>query len=418
MLDRFKTYSVNRQLVMAALVGLCILALLLMAWLGLRTDYAPLFKDLRAPDAAAIVGELDKKKAAYRLADEGRTVLVPSDRVDATRLELMGDDLALKGTVGFELFNKSDMGLTDFAQKINFQRALQGELERTIMSLDGVESTRVHLSLGDNRIFREDRVPPKASVTVHMQHGAQLAQSAAAGVQRLIAAAVPQLDPTDVVILDEAGQVISSDLGGAAAGSITMGSQQSAIEQYYGARIRDALQPLYPEDDVRLSVRATASPARPSDLPSQDPSALDPAARGFALRITIDLDATLPRDAKDDVRNIVQEVIAYRASRGDRIDFGPVSAAASVSAPLAPMPRQPSVPDRDGPIYPAPTPAGVQPAGLWVAAITGMLAIVLLVGWRRTLGRSRPLSAGDRQRLINSLNSLAGEEGGNHGARG
>src|SRR5262245_47173076 len=108
------------------------------AWFHPRN--AVLFKDLRPMDAATIVAELDKRKVAYELRDGGQTILVSEKIVDSTRLAIMSQELPLKGVVGFELFNKSDMGLTEFAQQINYRRALQGEIARTIMALDTVES--------------------------------------------------------------------------------------------------------------------------------------------------------------------------------------------------------------------------------------------------------------------------------------
>ncbi len=135
MFDGIRALSLRQQ-VFLALGTACVLCLVLgVVWFfGLRTTWAPLFTELRPADAATIVADLDRKKIAYRLADGGTEILVPADLVDSARLDVMTGDLPLKGTVGFELFNKSDVGLTDFAQKINYQRALQGELERTIMT--------------------------------------------------------------------------------------------------------------------------------------------------------------------------------------------------------------------------------------------------------------------------------------------
>ena len=135
--DQFRSSSPSRQaLVVAIIVAVLTLALAAAYFFVLRKPYGVLFSGLRQADAATIVADLDKKKTPYRLADGGSTILIPRDVVDSTRLAIAGEDLPLKGTVGFELFNKSDMGLTEFAQRINYQRALQGELARTIMTLD------------------------------------------------------------------------------------------------------------------------------------------------------------------------------------------------------------------------------------------------------------------------------------------
>src|SRR5579872_7380692 len=155
-------------------------------FLFLRSPYSTLFTNLRTSDAATIVADLDKNKVPYRLQDSGSTILVPSNIVDATRLNIMSEDLPIKGTVGFELFNKSDMGLTEFAQKINYQRALQGELARTIMAMDSVDEARVHLALAEPTVFRDDQKPPKAAVTIISRPGRRLTDSTIRGIQRLV----------------------------------------------------------------------------------------------------------------------------------------------------------------------------------------------------------------------------------------
>jgi len=121
---------------MAVAIGAALLCALLVAlyFAFLRQGYAVLFTGLRTADASAVVAALDEKKVPYRLEEHGTRILVPSSLVDSTRLAVMGDELPLKGMVGFELFNRSDMGLTEFAQRINYQRALQGELARSMRS--------------------------------------------------------------------------------------------------------------------------------------------------------------------------------------------------------------------------------------------------------------------------------------------
>ena len=212
LLDRLRALSPLRQA--ALLAGIFILLCVGGAaayFTFLRTSYTTLFANLRLSEAAAIVSDLDKKKVPYRLKDKGATILVPTKSVDAVRLDETSGDLPLQGQVGFELFNKSDMGLTEFAQRINYQRALQGELARTIMSLDAVDTARVHLSLPDPSVFRDDRRPPKASATIVPRPGRMLSRAAVAGIRRLIAAAVPDLDPAAVVILDDHGDILGED---------------------------------------------------------------------------------------------------------------------------------------------------------------------------------------------------------------
>ena len=162
-------------------------------WL-LNDDYQILFSELNAQDASAMVTELDRMKIPYRLAEGGTAILVERDAVYKTRLKLMGKGLDLRGGVGFEIFNNADLGMTEFAQKVNFQRALQGELARTIMSLDEVKSARVHLVLPDSSLFKRQNARPKASISLIMKGNTQLSPEQISGMQRLVAASVPEID--------------------------------------------------------------------------------------------------------------------------------------------------------------------------------------------------------------------------------
>jgi flagellar M-ring protein FliF len=215
-LDTFRTASPNRQMLAVGAICVLIAAVLIGVYaLALRKPYGVLFSDLRASYAATIAAELDKRKIPYRLEDSGATILVPRDAIDATRLAIAGEDLPIKGTVGFELFNKSDMGLTEFAQRINYQRALQGELARTLMSMDAVEWARMHLMLAEPTVFRDDRQPSKAAATLQARPGRTISPAMAQGIQRLIAAAVPDLTADDVVVLDADGRSLTAAQAGA-----------------------------------------------------------------------------------------------------------------------------------------------------------------------------------------------------------
>lgn len=175
------------------------------AWWLLRTDYDVLFSDLKPQDAASIVAELEKMKLPYRLGDGGSTVLVDAGTVHSSRLKLMGKELPLQGAVGFELFNNADFGMTEFAQKINYQRALQGEITRTILSLAEVREVRVHLALPEEGLFKKSAAKAKAAITVNFKPGKTLRPEQVSGIQRLVSAAVPGIAPHDVTLVDQQG---------------------------------------------------------------------------------------------------------------------------------------------------------------------------------------------------------------------
>lgn len=190
-------------------------------WWVLRSEQAVLFSDLKAEDAAVMAAELDKQKVPYTVADGGSTLLVDKAQVHATRLKLMGKDLPLRGAVGLELFNNAEFGMTEFAQKINYQRALQGELTRTILSFPEVRDVRVHLAMPEQGLFKQAATRPKAAINLTMRAGQALRPDQVNGIQRLVAAAVPGLSPQEVTVVDQQGVALSraSDDGeGAGAG--------------------------------------------------------------------------------------------------------------------------------------------------------------------------------------------------------
>lgn len=402
MIERFRAAPPARQFSLA-LGAILVIALLMGAlWYAfLRTSYAPLFTRMRGIDAATIVAELDKRKIPYRLADGGTTILIPQDQVDATRLSVMSEDIPIKGTVGFELFNDSDMGLTDFAQKINYQRALQGELARTIMSLDGVAFARVHLSLGENRVFRDDRIPPKASVTIRPA-GTRFPDDAARGVQRLVAAAVPQLDTANVVILDETGRVISQ--GPSTPESLSpspMLREASAIEQYYAARAEAAVRPIYPSPGMSITVRAELPPGASQALLAQ----WAPGSREFPLKVTVATVDPLAAQVQSDIRGAIETAAGFDTTLGDALAFTVVAPAHEGhdrgAAPRA-APR-PAV--SDPPAEPVSQGAS---RWLWPAfAILALLGILVLLSIR---GRVQPMTEGQRATFAARLSAALREE--------
>ncbi|MEP6501875.1 MAG: flagellar basal-body MS-ring/collar protein FliF [Betaproteobacteria bacterium] len=199
--------SGRRGLAAGAVVILAVTAAL--AFWTMRTDYDVLFGNLSARDAASMTEELDRMKLPYRLGADGTSILVDKAAVPSTRLKLMSKDLPLHGAVGFELFNNSDFGMTEFAQKINYQRALQGELTRTILSLQEIESARVHIAFPEDGLFKHDQSKAKASVTLALKPGQTLQSQQVAGIQRLVAASVTGIAAEDVTIVNEHGVALT-----------------------------------------------------------------------------------------------------------------------------------------------------------------------------------------------------------------
>ncbi|GIU68056.1 hypothetical protein PsB1_2210 [Candidatus Phycosocius spiralis] len=175
----------------------------------LKVNYAPLQTGLRTAESALIVSELDRQGFDYRLAAGGSEIQVRSDQVDKIRVAIAGAGIQAGGLDGFELFNQSEMGLTDFAQKIKYLRALQGELSRTIMMIEGVEDARVHIAMPERTLFRNDRSLTKAAVSLILSKDHPPTPEMVIGIQRLVAASIPDLQTSNVIILDHSGITLS-----------------------------------------------------------------------------------------------------------------------------------------------------------------------------------------------------------------
>jgi flagellar M-ring protein FliF len=394
--------------------GVVLIATLMIAayFLWFRQPYAVLFSDLRTADAATIVADLDKRKTPYRLTEGGRTILVPQKLVDTTRLSVMGEELPLKGVVGFELFSKSDMGLTEFAQRINYRRALQGEIARTIMALDEVETARVHLSLSEPTVFREDRRPSKASITIIPRTGRQLSPYSVRGIQRLVAAAVSDLEPADVVILDESGGVISRSEGAADPSTLSPAIQEkAAIEGYYAGRVRQAIRGLVPQDQVRVVVTAGAvTPAPPGGDVFADWA---PSTRRFPLNLTLSTTAPIGADVQAAVRVAAAQAVGARPQAGDTIFFSDIPAAAPVEAEPSPPAREISLAPESQTARPSARHVTSAATQFWLEL---SLAVVVVLGasaflLRRMRSRAKRLTSRERDVFAARLRNLLGEEG-------
>ncbi|MTW05964.1 flagellar basal-body MS-ring/collar protein FliF, partial [Pseudoduganella ginsengisoli] len=211
----------------------------------LRTDYQVLFADLAPQDAATMTAELDKMKTPYRLAGDGNTILVPAEQVHKTRLKLVGKELPLRGAVGLELFNSSEVGMTEFTQKVNYQRALQGELTRTIQALDEVQSVRVHLVMAEQALFRKQARQAKASVSLALKPGRTLEAAQVQGIQRLVSAAVPDIRPADVTITDQRGLALTRAAAPAGDDVVSGGDgldDKRAMETYLNKKVMEVLE--------------------------------------------------------------------------------------------------------------------------------------------------------------------------------
>jgi len=195
------------SLVLAA--GAVIGALTLASRWNRERDFRPLYSALSAEDAGAVLAKVRESGSEYRLSDNGAAVLVPSARVAELRLQLAAAGVPKSGRIGYELFDKTNFGMSDFTEQVNYHRALEGELERSVMSLTAVEQARVHITFPKDSLFLDNRQPAKASVLVKLRQGAQLSTQNVASICQLTASAVDGLAPEAVSVVDMRGNLLN-----------------------------------------------------------------------------------------------------------------------------------------------------------------------------------------------------------------
>ncbi len=209
----FKTLDMSRKL---GLIGIAVFLLMTMVatiiWSG-KTDYKVLYTDLTKEDSAIIARMLEEGKITYQIKDEGKTILVPEDFVEIWRLEIAKKGVNFTGTVGYEVFDKQAFGTTSFVQKINKQRALEGELVKTIMHIKGVTRARIHLSIPESSPFVSERKPPSGSVVLDVERGVTMTPDEVKGIQSLVSSSVDGMRSHNVVVIDSRGKKLSENDG-------------------------------------------------------------------------------------------------------------------------------------------------------------------------------------------------------------
>ena len=212
-IDFFRSLDVTRKI---GLIGLSGLLLAVMAgiiiWSG-KTDYKVLYTDLTKEDSSVIMRMLEEGKISYQVKNDGKTILVPDDQVEIWRLEIAKKGVNFSGTVGYEVFDKQAFGTTSFVQKINKQRALEGELVKTIMHIKGVTRARIHLSIPDSSPFVSERKPPSASVVLDVERGVTMTNDEIKGIQSLVSSSVDGMRSHHVVVIDSRGKKLSENDG-------------------------------------------------------------------------------------------------------------------------------------------------------------------------------------------------------------
>ncbi|MBX3684821.1 MAG: flagellar M-ring protein FliF [Rhodocyclaceae bacterium] len=280
MAQNFSKLSQRQKLAGAGALAFAI-ALLVGVWLwSSKPDYQVLFSNLEERDGGAIVTALQQQNVPYTFSEGGGAILVPGNMVHEVRLRLAAEGLPRGGLVGFELMENQKLGLSQFNEQVNFQRALEGELSRTVQAIATVSSARVHLAIPKQTAFLRDEQKPTASVFVNLYPGRVLEPAQVAGVVHLVASSVPQLSPDLVSIVDQSGKLLTqkSDPLRAAGLDPTQLKYVDELEKSYSERINTILLPLVGEGNFRAQVTAdvdfdqteqTAETYKPNPSPEQ-----------------------------------------------------------------------------------------------------------------------------------------------------
>ncbi len=250
--------SMGKKIVMATIFagGLATLAVI---WLWVqKPDFRILFTNLSSEDAGGVVEKLKEMSVPYQFSENGKSLLVPSERVHELRLLLASEGLPQGGGVGFEIFDQNSFGTTEFAQKLNYKRALQGELARTISQLEEISNARVHLVIPEPSLFSEQEELTRAAVVINLKPGKVLSESQIQGITHLVSGSVEGLKPEAVTIVDSRGKIRSTGSEGSSVMQMS-GSQQDYqkdLEQKIQQKIQSMLGKVVGPDKALVRVTA------------------------------------------------------------------------------------------------------------------------------------------------------------------
>ncbi|WPM31644.1 flagellar basal-body MS-ring/collar protein FliF [Hydrogenobacter sp. T-2] len=210
--DRFLALSTPQKIALIAIPILTLVALIALITLATKPNYTVLYSGLSQEDMSAVMVELDKEGINYKVGQDGRSILVPEQQARDIRLKLAAKGIPSKGIVGYEVFDRTGMGVSDFQNQVNFKRAVEGELARTILRMSGIEDVRVNIGMPQRSIFLREEEEPTASVFVKLKPGYELTPEQVKAIRNLVSASVPRLKPKNVVVVDDKGRDLTAML--------------------------------------------------------------------------------------------------------------------------------------------------------------------------------------------------------------
>lgn len=254
----YKGMTPVKRMSMLAASGIVVLAGGFMVAMVTGTDFVPLFTNIPSDQTALIVDKLQQKNIPFKVQEGGKTIVVPKELLHATQMALMSEIGSSKiGTIGLELFDKQDFGTTSYAQRINFQRAIQGELTRAINTLDAVKRSKVLLALPAKKTFLEEGASPTASVVIELHPGKTLSDDQVRGISFLVANAVEGLEAEKVTVVDSRGKMLSRPSDGDSAASAQLAEMKTKMEHDVEERVESILSRVVGQGKVLARVNAT-----------------------------------------------------------------------------------------------------------------------------------------------------------------
>ncbi len=239
-LNQIKEWPLKKKVSLIAVIAMTIALMAgIMLW-SERVDYQVLYSNITQEDAGQVVNKLKDMKVPYRV--DGNAIYVPGNKVYELRLEMAAQGLPQGGGVGFEIFDKNQLGVTEFVQRLNYIRALQGELARTIRQLSEVDQARVHIALPERSIFTEKEEKPTASIVVKLKAGRALSQGQISGIIYLISSSVEGLIPDHVTVIDNMGNLLSRPADGDVVADAKQRDYQKSVDKDYESKLASMLE--------------------------------------------------------------------------------------------------------------------------------------------------------------------------------
>ena len=277
LIEKWKSFSKSKKIAYGVIFAGILAAIIFLGVSVGSTKYDVLFSNMDPTDAAAVYKQLQTDKVTAKIS--GNSILVPKGQVDQIRMQMLAEVPMTNGSQGFELLDKTKLGATDEEMKINYQRALQGELERTLKGFAEVDSARVHLVIPDDTAFVKDTTPGSASVTLKLKPGAKLSQDQVKSVVALITGSVKSVPKENVQVIDDSMTLLSKDLysnNNDGTDSTTSAQTQQQLKQQYESdmekRLLSMLQSIYGNDKVKVKINADLD----FDAVQQDTVTYDP----------------------------------------------------------------------------------------------------------------------------------------------